>query len=206
MRTMRVERVAFVFAMAVACGPKAHAPDEFVEGGGGPIARWIATSDDRIRVPLAAGLTWSDEAATGTTRLRARAEQGPTFVVVASTPPAEGPPSRLACASAHVKQLEAALAHSSVVATPPAIGEERIGSEMRPRVHFAIALDAHEGKPAATLVSSWGYFLDADRACVGVGVSTLVKASARDATRPDDDDLRRLDRVYALIAEATVVR
>ncbi len=55
-------------------------------------------------------------------------------------------------------------------------------------------------------MNAWTYFVDANSICVGVSVSTVVHARKDDATKPDAEDVGRLERVFALVEEGTKVR
>ncbi|MFI5296867.1 MAG: hypothetical protein ACHREM_02120 [Polyangiales bacterium] len=158
-------------------------------------------------MPLADGLRWSDDEAHGTTLLRTRSDTGPTYLVVAITPhPDAATITPEECARAHVMVLAKALGDAAVLGSPPTLAHDTIAGESRPRVHYAVALEGKDAPAGASLMSAWAYFVDSKAVCIGVSVSTVVHARPSDATKPDPEDLSRLDRVFGLVEEGTKVK
>lgn len=190
-------------AAALGCAPSPGSKDTFVAGTKqGPTV--VKTSDARISVPLAAGLAWEEPKLDQGALLKVRADEGPTYVVVAAIDGAPTPLSIHTCAAAHRTKLAASLVASGVRSTPPIVDDELRKGVRVPRMHYAVPLEAKGDAPPAATFSWWTYFLDRDR-CVGVGVTTLVRARQGQADAPDPEDLNRLDRVFSLIAEATEI-
>lgn len=184
--------------VAFACAGCPRPNDAFVAGAG-EIARWEVTSDKSLRVPLPAGLTWDPAQATPGTLLRVAAKEGPTVVIVAVVEEAPEPLALGTCAAAHAQKIAVVAAKSGITITSPVVDDDVHHGVHVPRVHYAAPLDSKDGRPAS-LMSSWTYRL-ADKRCLALGVSTVVRSKLDDTGAPDPDDLHRLDRVFSMLAE-----
>jgi hypothetical protein len=193
-----VPLLALALVATGALGCPSTTADKFVAtgGGSGAVGQWATTSDGRMKVPLAAGLAWETRPSAGEL-LRAGAPQGPTFVIVAVIGGAPSPIESTACARTHRTQLMLAFAQKGIAATTPEISMEAHKGAQVPRLHYAVPLEATSGaKPASTL-SSWGYLVDGDR-CLGIGVTTIVRAKDGTTDVPDPEDMQRLELVFGL--------
>jgi hypothetical protein len=196
-------------APVLACGG-AHGPssaDRFVDAQTGEVAQWAASPDGRVRAPLRSGLSWTKETPDDGSLFKARAEQGPTYVVASRIDlpsDAGSSPTLRACAEVHRARLLAAATARGVPMTPPRIVEERHRGASVPRVSYAVRLEAAEGARPASLMSSWTYALDG-ATCYGAGVTTIVRARQDDPGAPDPEDLQRLEAVYALVADGLAI-
>ncbi len=196
--------LACALTCAAGCtGARPTTNDRFVDAPTGEVAAWATSPDGRLRVPLRRGLAWNKEPTDDGSLLKARADEGPTYVV-ATTFEAPPPVTLRACAEAHGARMLAAAASRGVEMTTPRLIEEAHRAAMVPRVSYAVALEAAAGARPASLMSSWTYALDGTR-CYAIGVTTLVHAKADDARLPDPDDLQRLERVYAVVADGVAV-
>lgn len=193
-----------LFVFVAACGsPKG---DTFVDApnGGGEIAQWMATPDGRLKVPLVRGLAWQSTTA-GDALVAVRAPEGPTFVEVTSIDGIEPPFDRLRCATTHRQRIMIALAAKGIESTTPDVAIERRHGEDSPRLHYAVALVASNGAPPASSLSAWGYFVDGER-CLGLGVTTIVRAKSGTTDQPDADDLQRLERVFGVAMDGAALQ
>ena len=195
-------RSALVVALLVGCTGGKGKGDTFVAGGG-EIASWAVTADGRVKVPLAAGVSWGPPATSGeSTLLRVRGEPGPMFVVVARVDDAPKPLALQTCAKAHGDRIAAAMSAANVFTSPPMLSDELRKGEKVPRLHYVVPLQSAPGTRGAATISWWTYFLDNDR-CVAVGVTSLVREKEGDASAPDPEDMSRMERVFALVMDAT---
>ena len=178
--------------------------DTFVKGGG-EVAGWAVTSDGRVKVPLAAGISWGTPVTSGeSTMLKVRGEAGPTFIVVARVDEAPKPLALPSCAKAHGDKIASAMSAANVFTSPPMISDEPRHGEKVPRLHYVVPLQASGGAKTAATMSWWTYFIDGDR-CLAVGVTSLVKEKDGDPNSPDPEDMNRMERVFSLVLEATSV-
>lgn len=192
----------------VACtGAKPKGNDTFVTGGA-EVASWAPTADGRLKVPLANGIGWGTPAtaknASESTLLKVRGEAGPMFVVVARIDDAPKPLALGTCAAAHADRIAKAVSSANVFTSPPTVSEELRKGTRVPRVHYVVPLTAAAGVRGAATITWWTYFLDQDR-CLGVGVTAVVHEKADDPKTPDPEDMQRLERVFSLVLEGTVV-
>jgi hypothetical protein len=190
----------------VACAGKQNGDDVFVAGGSA-IAAWAASADGRVRVPLAQGLGWQAPtvgSGADSTLFKVRGDVGPTFVVAARIDDAPRPLALHTCAAAHAERIAKAVSSANVFTSPPTISDERRRGERVPRVHYVAPLDAASGARAAAAITWWTYFLDRDR-CVGVGVTGVVREHPTDPRAPDPEDMHRLERVFSLVLDGTVI-
>ncbi len=206
---MRLARLltSCVLTSALAGCPSPQNHDTFVPGTGA-VASWATTNDGSLRVPLAGGITWGAPTYPKDSLVKVRGEPGPTFVVVAVIADAPAPLALMTCAEAHRLRITKAVIAAGVLTTPPTLSDEVRKGERVPRVHYAVPLQANAGARAASTLSSWTYFLVGSlsaRRCVGVGVTTIVRAKADDPQSPDPEDLQRFDHVFATAADGTVI-
>ncbi|MGZ3420928.1 MAG: hypothetical protein ACXVEF_29505 [Polyangiales bacterium] len=199
---MRAALPAIGVLLGLCACPGAKGPaDTFVAGTAE--VTFVPTSDNALKIPLAAGVKWEAPITTKDTLLKVRGEPGPTFVVATDISYAPKPVALATCADAHRGLVEAALSKGGVLSTRPVVSDEVRGGVRVPRMHYAVPLEANgTSRPASTL-SSWTYFLVGTR-CIAVGVTTVVKSKPDDPNHPDPEDLNRLDRVFGEIAERTV--
>jgi hypothetical protein len=191
-------------AIAVGCTGGKGKGDTFVAGGS-QIASWAATGDGRVKVPLAAGISWgSPDYGSGSTLLKVRGETGPTFIVVAEVEEAPKPLSLMTCAKAHGDQIARAVNAAGIFISPPMLSEETRKGERVPRVHYVVPLHAAAGVRGAATMSWWTYFLDGNR-CVAVGVTSLVHEKQGDPNSPDPEDLHRMERIFSLLMDSTII-
>jgi hypothetical protein len=97
--------------------------------------------------------------------------------------------------------LSAAAVAGGVVMTPPEVSTEQRHGAKVPRLHYAVPLEAAAGARAASAMTAWTYVIDGDKRCVGIGVTTVVRASEKDPAAPDAEDLQRLERVFSAVAD-----
>jgi hypothetical protein len=199
---VRAARLGIGFGLALgACTASHPSTDRFVAAPG-EVGAWATTDDGRVRVPLRRGLTWSKDATDDGT-LKMRAEEGPTYLVVATVDRKPDLTLR-SCAEAHRIRVLAAANARGVEMTPPRLVDESHRGTSVPRVSYAVPLEAAKGERPASLMSSWTYALDGDR-CLAIGVTTIVHASAADPNAPDPEDLQRLEGVYEVAADGVEV-
>jgi len=193
--------------LLVGCTGSKGNGDTFIAGGSG-IAAWATTADGRFKVPLAEGIGWGapvfGKDATDSTLLKVRGDTGPTFIVVARIDDAPKPLALETCAVAHAHRIAKAVSSANVFASPPTVSDERRKGERVPRVHYIVPLASNPGVRGAATMSWWTYFLDHER-CVAVGVTALVREKEGDPKTPDPDDMHRLERVFSLVLDGTVV-
>ncbi len=202
--TGRAGLAGMLVAVGLACSPSNRGSrDTFVTGSSQSVTI-VRTSDARIEVPLAAGLAWEPPVLDQGALLKVRAKEGPTYVVVAAIDGAPTPLALGTCAEAHRAKIATSLVASGVRSTPPLLDDEIRKGARVPRLHYAVPLEAKGDAPPAATFSWWTYVLDRDR-CVGIGVTTLVRAKQGEADAPDPEDLTRLDRVFSLVAEGTAI-
>jgi hypothetical protein len=199
--------VLSLLLVAPACAASKGNGDTFIAGGSDIVA-WATTSDGRVKVPLANGVGWGTPTlaknASESTLLKVRGDLGPTFVVIARVDDAPKPLSLGTCAAAHADRIAKAVASASLFTSPPTVSEERRHGELVPRVHYVVPLTAATGVRGAATITWWSYFLDKER-CVGVGVTSVIHEKADDPKTPDPEDMHRLERVFSLVLEGTVV-
>jgi hypothetical protein len=204
MKRARALVIVAAASVGVGCaGARPSTTDRFVDAPTGEVATWVTSPDGKLRVPLRRGLAWTKEATNDGSLLKERADDGPTYVV-ASSFPAAAPATLRACAEAHGARVLAAATSRGIEMTTPRLIEEAHRGATIPRVSYAVALEAAGGARPASLMSSWTYVLGGGQ-CYAVGVTTVVRAKAGDAKLPDPDDLERLERVYAVLADGVVV-
>ena len=191
--------LGFLALLLVGCGNGNSRTDKFVAGGAE--VTWAETPDHHVRFPLVTGLTWETSPPTKDVLLKVRAQEGPTFVVVASIDDAPKPVALETCAERHRLRVSAAAVAGGVMMTPPEVSmEQRHGAKV-PRLHYAVPLEAHAGARVASTMTAWTYVIDGNGRCVGIGVTTVVRASEKDSAAPDSEDLQRLERVFSAVAD-----
>jgi hypothetical protein len=198
--------VRSVFAIAVVllgCPSRATPPDTFVAGREGE-PTWLATADGRLRVPLPSGLRWDAPTFTKDGGAKARADDGPTFVVVAPLDDVDPPASPRRCAESHREKLAIALAASGVEATVPRLIEETRRGEKVPRLQYAVPLEEKGAARPASTLSYWAYVVTGGR-CLGISVTTVVHEAQGAPDQPDPEDLQRLERVFSSVAEGAKI-
>ncbi len=192
------------FALLTACSGGKGKGDTFVAGGS-EIAGWAVTADGRVKVPLAAGISWGTPATSAeSTMLKVRGETGPTFIIVARVDEAPKPLSLMTCAKAHGDKIASAMSAAKVFTSPPMLSDEVRKGEKVPRLHYVVPLQASPGVRGAATISWWTYFVDGDR-CVAVGVTSLVHEKDGDPNSPDPEDMHRMERVFSLVSDATTI-
>jgi len=197
-------KFAFAATCLLACTGGKGKGDTFVAGGS-EISGWAVTTDARVKVPLAAGISWGTPATSGeTTMLKVRGEPGPTFIVVARVDDAPKPLGLQTCAKAHGDRIASAMSAANVFTSPPMLSDEIRKGEKVPRLHYVVPLQAAPGERGAATLSWWTYFIDGDR-CVAVGVTSLVREKQGDPNTPDAEDMLRMERVFALVADGTTI-
>ena len=196
-------------ALLVACTGNKGKGDTFVEGGS-DVSGWAVTADGRVKVPLASGMGWGAPALakseSESTLLKVRADAGPTFIVVARVDDAPKPRALATCAVEHAERIAKAVSSANVFASPPTVSEELRRGERVPRVHYVAPLEAAPGARGAATITWWTYFLDPQgERCIGVGVTALVHEKEGDAKTPDPEEMHRLERVFTLVSDGTVI-
>lgn len=204
---MRAAACVALCAIALACAGSKNGKDTFVAGGS-DIAAWAVTPDGRVKVPLATGVSWGQPTPAkepkDSTLLKVRGEAGPTFVIIARVDDAPKPIALGTCAKAHAERIAQAVAAAGVYTSPPTISDELRRGERVPRLHYVVPLAAAPGVRGAATISWWTYFVDRER-CIAVGVTAVVHEKADDPKSPDPDDLHRLERVFAMVSDGTVI-
>lgn len=198
---MRALILALILAL-IACTSSKGKGDTFVAGGS-EIAGYAVSADGRVKVPLAAGVSWGTPA-TGkeTTLIKVRGDAGPTFIIAAVVDDAPKPLALASCAKAHGERIAKAMSDANVFVSPPMISDEKRKGETVPRLHYVVPLQTAPGVRGAATISWWTYFLGASR-CVAVGVTAVVHEKADDPNTPDPEDMQRLERVFALVVDGT---
>lgn len=191
-------------ALLLACTGGKGKGDTFVNGGS-EISGYAVSEDGRVKIPLAAGLSWGTPTlGKETTLIRVRAEAGPTFVIAAVVDDAPKPLALATCAKAHGDRIAKAMSEAKVFTSPPMLSEEKRKGENVPRLHYVVPLQAAPGVRGAATISWWTYFLDGAR-CVAIGVTAVVHEKQDDPNNPDPEDMHRLERVFTLVMDGTSI-
>ncbi len=203
---MKCMAMLLVVGLLSGCSPAVGSGDRFVStpSGNGSIAEWLTSADAHVKLPLAAGLTWSQVPPSPDVLVKAKAVEGPTIVLVARI---EGAPMPLAietCADAHRARIYAAAKKQGIAMTPPEISLEMRKGVKVPRLHYAVPLDAENGALPASLLTSWGYLV-VDGQCLGLNVTTVVHGKKANPEEPEPEDLVRLDRVFDLAMDGWTI-
>jgi hypothetical protein len=149
-------RYVLACVLVLGCTGSKGKEDTFVGGPGSEIASYAVSADGRLKVPLAAGLSWGAPAVgKDTTLLRVRAEAGPTFIIAAVVDDAPKPLALPTCAKAHGDRIAAAMSAANVFTSPPMLSDETRKGEKVPRLHYVVPLQAAPGVRGAATISWW---------------------------------------------------